>query len=139
MTFKRFWQLVQSDYDNVQETTQGMKTYDDCVDWNGRCNAGCGQVEFRVHWLCYLADKGEVGWNRMIGHRCDNTLCVRPDHLYAHQYGYRHVDRSHKLDGIDKQRIATALNGGERAIDLAEQYGVTATTIYRTRNKICKK
>lgn len=74
-TIERFWSKV----------VKG----DDCWLWQAYKNPkGYGQfgigakLKMQAHRFAYLITYGAFGDNLVL-HRCDNSSCVRPDHLYA--------------------------------------------------------
>lgn len=82
-----------------------------------------------------------VGSNdSFINHRCDNPICVNPNHLYAGTRGDNERDKARagnmrnpfgaqKLFPDDIVAIKDRLEAGHRSIDIARDYGVHKTTI----------
>ncbi len=55
-----------------------------CWIWKGQINkAGYGRYQQKyAHRLSYEYHKGKIPKDKMICHKCNNKLCVNPDHMY---------------------------------------------------------
>ncbi|MEK7124778.1 MAG: HNH endonuclease signature motif containing protein [Patescibacteria group bacterium] len=60
-----------------------------CWEWTGSVTTtGYGQLFFRgtlhkAHRLAYLLTHGSIPDGKLIAHKCDNTKCFNPEHIYA--------------------------------------------------------
>nr|WP_306806016.1 HNH endonuclease [Caballeronia sp. BR00000012568055] len=97
----------------------------------------------RAAWLLY---RGDIPGGLHVLHRCDNPACINPAHLFLGtnldnvadrvrkgRSGFRaHPGDTHpmaKLKATDVAAIRKRLRDGERNCDLADEYGVSRTTI----------
>lgn len=129
----------------------------DCWEWLGSIGShGYGVFSFRgiqytTHRASYLAHKGEIpsrdgGHGGVVMHSCDNRPCVNPSHLSAGSQGENLEDAENKgrmvhagpRGELSRTAILTAekvmairgrLSAGETGRALANEYGVTPSTI----------
>lgn len=122
----------------------------DCWVWTA-CLTSVGYGKFGVsrgrivvaHRYAYELAYGPIPGGRLVCHRCDNRLCVRPDHLFLGS----HKDNTH--DAIAKGRLARGerqgsakltastvteiflLRGREYQYVTAERFSVTQSSVNR--------
>lgn len=121
----------------------------DCWEWNGTIHSvhGYGIIQenrkdllaHRVAWKLYYGDTN----NLCVLHKCDNRICVNPDHLFLGSRVDNNLDRNNKgrqakgekqhsaklteKEVIEiRQRIAVF---NERCINIAEDYNVSRSAI----------
>lgn len=77
---KRFWSKVNKDGPIPEHVPDLGK----CWEWTG-CLTTDGyprlSPNIKAHRLSYELNVGELDPDKVVMHLCDNTVCVRPDHL----------------------------------------------------------
>ena len=97
--------------------------------WNGR--------EVPAHRLAWWFANGRGGLPEVVRHRCDNPMCVRPDHLEAGSTLDNVRDRvergrsAHKLSREQVEQIRVRYSGGERPAHIAADLGISRAHISR--------
>lgn len=118
-----------------------------CLEWQGSDNGkGYGLVviggkKWTVHRRAWVEAHGDPG-DKHVLHRCDNRRCAREDHLFLgtpidNARDCREKGRTLRGERANGSRLTEsqvratrrALAAGARNCDLAEQYGVSRSTI----------
>lgn len=125
--------------------------YIGCWVWIAKLTKGYGQFRFNkrligAHRFSYQLYRGEIPKGLLVCHHCDNPMCVNPDHLFLGTDGDNHKDRarkgrnnnqngerspSHKLSEND---VIEIFHSDKKNADLAKQFNVSLTSIYRIKN-----
>jgi hypothetical protein len=99
---KRFWSKVKK------------RGPDECWEWQASTNRGYGQLSrghgkapYRAHRLSWQLHFGKIPKGMCVLHRCDNPLCVNPNHLFLGTQ----ADNMH--DKVQKGRIGSTGLPGE--------------------------
>lgn len=87
----RLWMKVQSNCDG-------------CWEWRGARKGGrmrygtihVGDKSVQVHRLSWILHFGPIPDNLFVCHKCDNPICVRPDHLFLGTNLDNCIDRDQK-------------------------------------------
>lgn len=139
----------------------------DCIIFQGFVDqSGYGRLTIKgrgtsAHRYAYEQAFGKIPEGLCVCHKCDNTLCINPEHLFLGTHGDNARDRSEKgrtarLFGGDNPnsrlsneqrkeieqlygnhlRTNTALNRRKKPTyrDVARKYGVTDDTIRKVVN-----
>jgi hypothetical protein len=131
---KRFWSKV------------NILVKDGCWNWIAGKSKLYGSFYFQgmmhpAHRIAWILTHGSIPKEKEVLHRCDNPLCVNPNHLFLGSQFINNRDRAIKQRNgitwrpllakdkvIDIQRLA---RNGERKDMIAQRYKISLTTVYR--------
>jgi len=113
-----------------------------CWLWTGTFNAyGYGVVghkrnKYMAHRAAYQVHVGDIPKGLYVCHKCDNTKCVRPEHLFlgTQKDNMRdcskkgRVHSGYKLSGEDVKKIR-ALDGKLFHREIAQKFGVSRSAV----------
>ena len=148
---KRFWDKVNKS-SNVFGIDGNFPTM--CWTWHAAITKQYGHFRFNdkmvyAHRFSWYITHGVMPKNKCVLHRCDNTICVRPDHLFLGtqidnikdmmQKG-RHNNKGSggppgeqsgtaKLSNIQVLQIRKAFTSGASQASLSRKYKVSHGTI----------
>lgn len=141
-TEERFWTKVE------------IIPFHECWEWIACKRFGYGRFHtngksMSAHRISWQIHSGEIPKGLKVLHRCDNTSCVRPDHLFLGTQKDNVDDmckkgRHHKLKGsshgasiLNEEQVRNIrkeyMHLSQR--ELARKYGVGKTTIAHICNK----
>ena len=136
------------------KTKQNIET--GCIEWVASVKwNGYGQVRFRgttysAHRASYLLFKGEIPEGLHVCHRCDNRICVNPEHLFlgtrsdnmkdcsrkgrlkpGHLFKGGENNFNSKLSNSARIEVASLFNSGSAsARKIAKMFSINVTTVY---------
>jgi hypothetical protein len=105
-----------------------------------------GEVVDRAHRVSYVIHHGDIPAGMVVCHRCDNPPCVNPGHLFLGTHGDNARDRDakgrrgtigakHGMAKLTDDDVISIRSSSERGVDLAVQYGVSATLVCDIRKR----
>ena len=121
-----------------------------CMMWLGcstRKNVGYGVLvdangqQVKAHRHSYTINFGEIPNGMCVLHKCDNSMCVAPNHLFLGTQRDNMRDallkcrlKISRLTFVDVKKIRELLENGAKNIDLASKFSVSKRTISSIKN-----
>jgi hypothetical protein len=133
-----------------------VRRVEGCWEWQGattkkgpRTSGGYGVVTWklpgyrtrsqRAHRVAWVITHGDVPHGMLVCHRCDNRLCVRPDHLFLGTAADNSTDakRKGRMARIDRHVVALALDftGGNKS-RAARVLGIARSTMIKIAGEL---
>lgn len=129
-----------------------------CWHWTGskdRRGYGwfSGWGEKKAHRAAWVAARGPIPFGACVLHHCDNPSCVNPAHLYLGDHTAnardkvargraRGINRGEdnglaRLSEADVRGIRHRYSDGAKLTELAREFGVSHSTIFRIVHRLC--
>jgi hypothetical protein len=135
-------------YDRFMEKVE-IDPVSGCWNWKGRTTRSYGQIRTgktmtRAHRASWLLFRGKIDNDLYVCHKCDNTLCVNPDHLFlgtqtdnmqdmmSKGRGRKATGTSHpnaKLSDDKVKEIFDLFDSGVTRKEIAAKFGVSYSLI----------
>ena len=134
-----------------------VKSKDECWEWTGsrnqknwhgqwRSKAGAIELTHRASWRLF---KSEVPGGLFVLHKCDNPICVNPNHLFLGTQSDNLKDmwikgrarpatslgEKHGMSKITAEMVAEIRSSSDSGVELARRLGITATTVCDIRKR----
>lgn len=139
----------------VDRLNQKLDKSGDCWLWTGcRSKAGYGLFSYRnrlisAHRAAFIAFRCEDPSGKVVCHKCDTPACCNPDHLFLGTQGDNIRDMhskgragcagvkgsKHHSAKLTEADILSIRSSACDASTLADQYGITRTSIYLIRSR----
>jgi len=120
----------------IPEPNTGCWIWLACTDIKGYGRIAYLQKNMRAPRVSWLLNKGDVPGGLHILHKCDNKLCVNPDHLFLGTNRDNSLDAAKKgliwhakLTATDIPNIRRMRASGKTFQSIAQHYGVDRKTI----------
>jgi hypothetical protein len=134
-----------SDFESLFERKDG------CWNWSGSVwKTGYGRFHYqdksckahRLSWMFYV---GRVADDVCVLHKCDNRLCVNPDHLFLGSRKDNNLDKTAKgrqskgglvnTAKLTPEQVVELRNSDSPTIVLASKFGVTKDHVNKIKRR----
>lgn len=114
-----------------------------CWNWTGSKRGNYGSMRVggamqQVHRLSYEVHRGPIPGGICVCHRCDNPVCINPDHLFLGTHCDNMADKVSKSRQSSTLSVADVLEiraaSGVVLRALSERYGVSVPQISYIRS-----
>lgn len=137
MSFLRYLRPSQGEGENYQDLAHRfwpkVKKTEGCWLWIGaRRKDGYGEIYYKgrtlsAHRVAYVLVYGPIPKGSVVCHKCDNTSCVRPDHLIAA------TQRENAQDAARKGRVIRNIGEENPMNVLSKRFSKRPLTKYKKK------
>lgn len=112
-----------------------------CWEWTGPItNSGYGRAgspDRTAHRISYQLAYGAIPNNKLVLHKCDNKICVNPDHLYAGTSADNARDRieRHRLNPLRGEQAPWSKLTAAQVQSIRAEYKPREVSTYRLAAK----
>lgn len=130
----------------------------DCIEHRGKKSTsgyGCSYINrhhVSAHRVSYILFKGIIPRNKCVLHKCNNRVCINPEHLYLGTHKDNAVDREQagttakgtrngqsKLNWVKVRSIRSLAKKGVRKYQIGRLHGVSDNVVCRiVKNELWK-
>lgn len=132
---ERFWQKTFKRENGCWEHPWDVNTMGYGRHWN--CAANSDRKRYLAHRYSWMITHGDLPTTVRVCHKCDNTLCVNPEHLFLGTDSDNQIDRvmkwrhnTRKLTVEDVLEIRKRRTAGEFLHTIAKDFGVHLGTVH---------
>lgn len=127
---------------SIPEPNSGCWIWEGCINTSGYGWMSHRKRSMAAHRYSYAVHCGPIPNGMMVCHRCDNRLCVNPDHLFLGTNADNMADMATKCRGTAKLSISDVIEvrrqreTGATIYAIADRFNVSPSNIsYIVRHK----
>lgn len=126
----------------IPEPNSGCWLWLESTNAKGYAHLRYGKVMHRGNRFSWMAYNGKIPSGKLVLHRCDNPICVNPDHLFLGTPRENNDDRDRKgrqrsprgsrnaNSRLTMENVLEIRNSTMSAYQLAKKFNVTPRSIY---------
>jgi hypothetical protein len=96
--------------------------------YNGAAVVSASRYSYALHI-------GPIPEGMCVCHKCDNPLCVNPNHFFLGSYADNMIDKGRAFRKLSPEKVRAIRSSDSSIKDLAKKYGVSTVMIHRVRRR----